>query len=176
MGTRHVTVVKLDGKVKVAQYGQWDGYLSGQGKQIADFIERVKLDKFKERVQSLKPISSKDLKQKWVEAGADPKSDSVSFDVADKFKGRYPEFSRDTGAVVLDLIYAGQVDQVQLDKSYKSKDSWLEYVYIMDLDKQTLEIYTGHVCKDNFFKKLKFSETTTDKMLSLEKELNGDEE
>lgn len=175
MGTRHVTIVKLNKKIKVAQYGQWDGYLSGQGKQIADFLERVKLDKFKEKLKNVEPISSKELKSRWVECGADPKSDSVSFNVADTFRGRYPELSRDIGAVVLDLIYAGQVDVVQLYKSYKSKESWLEYVYILDLDKETLEIYTGYVSKNNLFKKLKFSEVTTDKMLSLEKELNGDE-
>lgn len=176
MGTRHVTIVKLDGKVKVAQYGQWDGYLSGQGKHIADFIERSKLDIFKKRVEKLKPISAKEIKQKWTEAGADPNRDTVSFHVADAFRGRNPEFSRETGAVILDLIYADQVEQVQLDKSYKSKDSWLEYVYVMDLDKEMLEIYTGHMSKDNLFKKLKFSEVTTDKMLKLEDELNGTEE
>lgn len=27
MGTRNLTVVYIDGKYKVAQYGQWDGYV-----------------------------------------------------------------------------------------------------------------------------------------------------
>jgi hypothetical protein len=38
MGTRHLIEVKIDGELKVAQYGQWDGYLTGQGVNIADFI------------------------------------------------------------------------------------------------------------------------------------------
>lgn len=29
MGTRHLSIVKLNGKVKVAQYGHWDGYSKG---------------------------------------------------------------------------------------------------------------------------------------------------
>lgn len=31
MGTRNLTMVMVDGVYKVAQYGQWDGYPSGQG-------------------------------------------------------------------------------------------------------------------------------------------------
>lgn len=31
MGTRNPTAVVLDGEYKLAQYGQWDGFPSGQG-------------------------------------------------------------------------------------------------------------------------------------------------
>lgn len=38
MGTRNLTmVINKDGVLKVAQYGQWDGYPSGQGSNILDF-------------------------------------------------------------------------------------------------------------------------------------------
>jgi hypothetical protein len=33
MGTRNLTIVIADKKIKVAQYGQWDGYIEGNGKQ-----------------------------------------------------------------------------------------------------------------------------------------------
>ena len=39
MGTRNLTLVKdKEGKTKVAQYGQWDGYPEGQGSTILNFI------------------------------------------------------------------------------------------------------------------------------------------
>ena len=40
MGTRHVTAVFLNGEPRVAQYGQWDGYPSGQGVTILDFLRK----------------------------------------------------------------------------------------------------------------------------------------
>jgi hypothetical protein len=38
MGTRNLTRVICDGKTKVAQYGQWDGYPEGQGKTVLNFL------------------------------------------------------------------------------------------------------------------------------------------
>lgn len=40
MGTRHLTVVKdHDGEDLVVMYGQWDGYLSGHGKELKEFLD-----------------------------------------------------------------------------------------------------------------------------------------
>lgn len=38
MGTRNLTMVVHGGQVKVAQYGQWDGYPEGTGKDILRFL------------------------------------------------------------------------------------------------------------------------------------------
>ena len=38
MGTRNLTVVYVDGEYRVAQYGQWDGYPSGQGMTCLKFL------------------------------------------------------------------------------------------------------------------------------------------
>lgn len=41
MGTRNLTLVKdKEGKTKVAQYGQWDGYPEGQGSTVLNFIRK----------------------------------------------------------------------------------------------------------------------------------------
>ena len=43
MGTRHLICVVSDGDYKVAQYGQWDGYPSGQGAAILEFLHKEDL-------------------------------------------------------------------------------------------------------------------------------------
>lgn len=46
MGTRHLTCVVKNNEYKVAQYGQWDGYPSGQGVNILNFLKEMSQEKF----------------------------------------------------------------------------------------------------------------------------------
>lgn len=106
MGTRHLTCVIKDNKYKVAQYGQWDGYPEGTGAVILDFL-RNKMDRklFKEKLDNnVRWATKKELKQQWVDAGADPNDNMVSMDISDKHRKLYPENSRDTGAEILEII------------------------------------------------------------------------
>ena len=41
MGTRHLTIVAAAGGYPVAQYGQWDGYPSGQGVTALNFLKTL---------------------------------------------------------------------------------------------------------------------------------------
>jgi hypothetical protein len=38
MGTRNLVAVQIDGQYKIAQYGQWDGYHSGKGLEVLEFL------------------------------------------------------------------------------------------------------------------------------------------
>ena len=60
MGTRHLTCVVKDGDYKVAQYGQWDGYPSGQGIDILTFLrEELNRDVLLPKLsQTFQPIRS----------------------------------------------------------------------------------------------------------------------
>lgn len=145
MGTRHLVVVKLNNKVKIAQYGQWDGYLTGQGHTIAEFLQsnNFNLKNFKKKVAALSWISDKENKSRWVECGADPDSDMVNMQVADKFKAKYPELSRDTGAEILNLVANGAITKLQNSYSFKKDGLFCEFCYVLNLDKKTVSIYTG---------------------------------
>lgn len=95
MGTRNLTMVKLNNKTKVAQYCQWDGYPTGVGSDIADFIQKElirnnRLDEFKNKVDKLKWMSSKEADKLW--------------EMAKNKKKQCPELHRDTGPNILNLI------------------------------------------------------------------------
>ena len=52
MGTRNLTIAVMDGKTRVAQYGQWDGYPEGQGTTILEFLKSADLDLFKKKLET----------------------------------------------------------------------------------------------------------------------------
>lgn len=164
MGTRNLTMVVLDGEIKISQYCQWDGYPTGQGITIAEFLQNtLNLPKFKKRVRELKELSDKEVGRRWEECGADS-SGLVSFDIADKFKLRYPYLSRDCGAKILELIQDGiykyeewnskagnyvehviscVVDGIVKNIDFAADSLFCEYAYVIDLDNETVEVYNG---------------------------------
>lgn len=59
MGTRNLTVIVKDNKIKLSQYGQWDGYFNGQGENFVTFVREYLqtehgLKKFKQKLDFLK--------------------------------------------------------------------------------------------------------------------------
>lgn len=149
MGTRNLTVVIQNNEVKVAQYGQWDGYPSGQGATIVEFIlEKLNtesnLKEFREKVASTYFISHEEILDLWVEAGADRDSDFVTFVVSNRFNANHPQLDRDMGSKVLYFIN-NSTTPVQLKNSYDfaSDSLFCEWAYVIDLDNLVLEVYKG---------------------------------
>lgn len=199
MGTRNLTIVRLNGKVKVAQYCQWDGYPTGQGATIAKYLQSksFNLELLKKNVAKLKWATAEEVKDTWTLAGADPNSDSVTFEIANTHKCLYPEFSRDTGAQVLPMIQNGLVSKVKNDHSFIKDSLFCEYAYEIDLTKKCVNVYKGfqssgktevvkradgstyqrekyNPCK--LFKRIAFKDFTVKAMKELEKEMNPDNE
>jgi hypothetical protein len=143
MGTRHVTAVFQTSQPKIAQYGQWDGYPDGQGSNILEFLRKSKIDKFKEQVAKCNFISPEEVKRRWVECGADPNSEWVGIDIAAKFKSKYPGLSRDTGSDILNMVYKGETYELQNSLDFVNDSLWCEWAYVIDLDKNTFEVYEG---------------------------------
>jgi hypothetical protein len=146
MGTRHLTVVVVDGDVKVSQYGQWDGYPSGQGTTILDFLlNKGGLDvSFVEKVKKCRYLDDQEYKELWASCGADPEAEWVSMDVSSLFGSRYPWLSRNAGGEVLILINNSE-DGLALKNSiaFAGDSLFCEWAYVVDYDKRTFEIYQG---------------------------------
>lgn len=146
MGTRHFIGVKQNREFKVAQYGQWDGYPSGQGFDVLKFLRGADLAVFAEKVSKCVFIDGANIRQKWIAVGRDPEDTSsfVSIELSDKFAAAYPQLSRDAGAQVLTMVMESENGLELCDNADFLNDGlFCEFAYIIDLDQQKLFCYSG---------------------------------
>lgn len=146
MGTRHFVGVIADGKYKIANYGQWDGYVEGQGARVLDFLSNADMAVFGDKLNNCRFITNDEIRKMYVEAGDDPNNNSgwISHDVATRFNNRHPSLSRDTGAGILDIVYNSE-EEVPLwnSEDFFADDTWCEFAYIIDVTNGTLRCYTN---------------------------------
>jgi len=126
MGTRHLTVVMLDGKHRVAQYGQWDGYPECTGGIVLDFLKKMNRSKFEAALRACSFLSKMEMSA-----------------LEEDWKREYPQLSRDVGAEILGMIQ--ELGGLKLKDTIDFvKDSlFCEYAYVIDLDNDRLEVYEG---------------------------------
>lgn len=132
MGTRNSTLVKLGNVIKIEQYGQWDGYPTGVGQEIADFLKTVDLKDFKKKVRALKQITPKQRNE--IVAGHEQYFIGANTD----WTKEYPQLSRDVGAGILEMVADGSVTKVFRDRDFKDDSIWCEYWYLLDLNAETV--------------------------------------
>tara|TARA_Y100000004_G_scaffold154497_1_gene178674 strand:- start:364 stop:1083 length:720 start_codon:yes stop_codon:yes gene_type:complete len=172
MGTRHLTIVKQKGEVKVAQYGQWDGYPDGVGTDIVNFLHEIKspemMERFRRRVALCRWATQEEI---------DSINEAMEMtELEAPMNQLYPEFSRDTSARLLWLIMNGKKNyllpnnqQPRLGATQfnlaaatvaeeESKEATLlnnsidfgndrmfcEWAWVIDLDEDKLECYCGY--------------------------------
>lgn len=126
MGTRNLTCVVQDGEYKIAQYGQWDGYPSGQGLVALNFLQNVNLDEFREKIKQVKFLTTEDLKLL---------DDNT-------WKDTHPQLSRDICAHILQFVMDDYTEFVN-SVSFAGDSLFCEWAYVIDLDKNTFEVYNG---------------------------------
>ena len=129
MGTRGLYCVVQDDKFKVAQYGQWDAYPSGQGLDILSFLrakpDEGNIDAFKDKIRALKQLTNKASASLWEDLD------------------KNPQLSRDTCAQIMTLIDEGKVSSVHLQAGFAADSLFCEWAYVINLDEDVLEVYRG---------------------------------
>jgi hypothetical protein len=140
MGTRNLTkVIDANGVVKVAQYGQWDGYPSGQGmnalyhahnhKQIEKGLARVR---WAEQEELDKIYSSL------------PEMNRYGTDDSDAFGLLYPNLTRDTCADILGVVAWSVGEVILVDESaFEKDDLFCEGVYTIDFQQRKFISWYG---------------------------------
>jgi hypothetical protein len=134
MGTRNLTkVINKDGTLVVAQYGQWDGYPTGQGVSMLSFIsEYGMLNKIEKALSKCRWIEQAEIDQMWfryqeVTKFAEAREDYQGFHII------YPSLSRDTATDILKVIVYSNEDVALSDESSFEKDGLMcEGVYTLN--------------------------------------------
>ena len=136
MGTRNLTkVIDRNGEIKVAQYGQWDGYPSGQGLNALTHAYNFKaIEKGLDRVRFA------------TDEEIDVLNSTIDFS-ASNFSTLYPNISRDTCADILGVV-AWSVGEVLLvdNSEFENDDLFCEGVYTIDFQQgKFISNYGGKV-------------------------------
>lgn len=131
MGTRGlIAVYDQAGTHKIAQYFQWDGYPSGQGKDVLTFLhDENKVHLLKEyRLKNCRFLTPKEI-------------DKINLE-KNPIESR-PQLSRNMGADILNL--AATVDGLALVDSldFAADSLFCEWAYVIDFDQKVFEIYKG---------------------------------
>lgn len=132
MGTRHLIAAIVNGEPRLAQYGKWDGYLSGQGQKVVDFVSTHDMEHFKAKLLACYPVKTADEANKI--AGL-PNASGIIPAV----------FSWDTGADILPMIW-GTAEPLNLhcwSWDFGNDSLFCEWAYVIDLDAMKLEVYRG---------------------------------
>lgn len=136
MGTRNLTMVKYNGEIKVAQYGQYDGYPSGQGLTALRLCrDKNKLDRLKASLVKLHFFTQQESNEF-----------DKHLDLGDEKALRYYSrmLSRELGADVLQqIVDADDLQQIWLDDDYSFFQHGLfcEWAWCVNFDTDKLEAY-----------------------------------
>lgn len=142
MGTRHLIAVVADDEYKIAQYGQWDGYPSGQGVDILKFLHETNIVEFKNTLRNVRWITQ----EEWddiIENHSDGGSIIFGSDHAKYWETQLKRFSRDTGSDILAMVRDGEATTLRNNISFAGDSLFCEYAYVIDLDNLTFEVYKG---------------------------------
>lgn len=141
MGTRNLTMVQFNNEIKVAQYGQWDGYPSGQGITVLRFCkEENNIAKLREKMPMVSFLNNEGIGEFNRLLGEKDPNALYKFRLF---------FSRDVCADILNNIIK-EDGEVQLHNQFNFGYDGLfcEWAYCVNLDTNKLEVYCGYAsCK-----------------------------
>ena len=134
MGTRNLTkVIDKDNVVRVAQYGQWDGYPEYTGTRILGFISEYRMLEQIEKALAKAEFVSEDY------------VDNAYNQSPEDFAIFYPSLTRDTGCDILKtLVYSNGTVPLVDSSDFEEDDLFCEGVYTINYYSRTFtSTYNG---------------------------------
>lgn len=143
MGTRHLIAIQHNEEYVFAKSGQWDGYPEGVGIGVLNFLETANLEEVKENLKFLTKIPFDEAYQKAY-------GDAKAGDTEVLYKG----ISYSILSLALIKLHALQslehlpsISEQSLipdNLDFCADSLFCEWAYIIDLDHETFEIYSGY--------------------------------
>lgn len=140
MGTRHLTIVKKNDEIKIAQYGQWDGYPEYTGVRILQFCrEHLTLESglkcFGDKVDGCKFLTQDDVDKINKQIDDDPELTKLDENYKPAWTKRWPELSRDTGCNILGMVLLSQNGlELVNEMEFIHDHIFCEWAWMIDLD------------------------------------------
>jgi hypothetical protein len=118
MGTRHITKVIYEGKTVVSQYGQWDGYPSGQGLTCYYFLQDDNnIENLRKNIKNIFYPVQEQLDE--YSAPFTNENGMMDWESGKAFSEKYPSLTRDTGAEILRVIEEFENDALMCEGIYE---------------------------------------------------------
>jgi hypothetical protein len=139
MGTRNVTVVIHKGEVRMAQYGQWNGYPSGVGKDIAEVLQATPIKEIRRAMGKTVFIDDKKVDKYYRDLGCEA-GNWPTAEIEAAMKKAHPLLDRDYSggiALVEILRQAKNKRRIELLDERDYESSWK---YVIDLDQETISV------------------------------------
>jgi hypothetical protein len=143
MGTRHlITAFDEQGELKVAQYGQWDGYPEGQGITMLNILRYTTRTDYTGKLVS--EVANGLARCRWGSEdelnaiyNSFPEMNYVGTDDSKKFDTLYPNLTRDTGADILNVVAWSVGEVLLVDSSDFAEDElFCEGIYSVNYQSQ----------------------------------------
>lgn len=160
MGTRNLTVIIKDNKIKLSQYGQWDGYFDYAGIKFLEFVKTNLQGTKKQNCTDMLIFDFATKVSVLTEATlAFQKEMNALIEKYCRDEGKYyipvsvmfPQFCRDTGIGILNIIlslrrfeFGNKKFPVTIEYD---KEGWCEYAYVINLDTHEIYMLTCHSFK-----------------------------
>lgn len=156
MGTRNLTMVILNQKTVVAQYGQWDGYPSGQGATILKtLLKNGGFSMLKSALDKCRFVDEDERQEYFKSIGVGEVPQYLTDEQVKQYRARFPLFNRDIGGEILESIMDASklIDEnpdeydpnilLQDETSFAADSLFCEWCYVIDFDKGTFEVFEG---------------------------------
>lgn len=155
MGTRNMTmVINKQGEKKVAQYGQWDGYPSGVGVGVLNFLKNKELvSKLIDNLEKVRFLDPEGKDKDFIESydKNTPQWSNEPDNRTDEQKRWWSTYcNRDLADDVLTNIANSTDKEIVLmnrENTAKGSESWVEWCYVINFQENKL-VVTGRLDED----------------------------